>query len=1511
MTAKCQNDACEKGMSGDGLLGAKLPGETASTIALASLVNSMPRWILRTPGSLRSFLLSILKKPLDNEVYTSGRDEGGPGCFRLWPIPVPYPEAFTKKGTSVCSWKQRLVNLQVIVLSWLHLGCPYGAPPELRLGRRLSFKQWSVIKMMHHLDYDGNLPLLITAADMGRAAGKFECLEDTLAALCEAVAGLHVENGGYYGDKLTRPSCFNDDWMRSGSLVGHLDRAQAATAKRIVSSRLSFPSEPKFDPVPFFDVATAQVFCFPLQGAKDHREEHGKIPRVKVNASHGEKLLLFRKLAETKRLKPVAAEKLRPPYWSGLFSVGKDSNRDRLILDARPPNMLETVRTSWCQSMAYGASLCDLVLREDSTLVSSGLDLRDFFYQFTIGPERLARNILAGPVSLKDARVVFGDDFDWAEDPVWLGLATLAMGDLNACEFSQAAHLSMMLKKGVVAPNELWTLRNPPPRTLTTVGIIIDDLVVMEQVLTASINDQGGKCESDVRIDRASSAYEEAKLETNTKKSFLKEPLAAFWGIEVDGAVGTIRSSSKRLWPLIAVTFRTARLGVASVKLMEMLAGCWISVLSCRRRMFCLIDIIFEPLGMEDAGGIIRLSEDLKDELMTLAILGPLACSDLRAQFLPYITATDASLEWMAAVRAGVNPETVQEIARYSLKKSTWSRLLPPGKAWLRSHAMLDEDEELPEESFQSHPLYDLVARCFDYKERWRHPCRHGQHINILELKAFLFEEKKICQAALGRRSLCGLDSQVCLGALVKGRSSSPSLNRLLRSSLCYPLGSGVYSYFMYFATQHNRADGPTRGALPAEPDLPEPQFLRKLAEGDCSSFDDWIESLKHPEVPQQLDYDSLLNGTEKDLRPSSRVPGFEKKKNLRFQPCKPLPSFDEVVEEPFGDLCEEAISMLRSFNPNQFFFARGVKSFNRRGGLDLFSGCFGVAKAMVRNGAPWVLTFEWKRSASEDLLKDEVRRKIVRLIELKAFETVGMAPICASFSPAVTPPVRTVRFPRGKPGLSTAMRKKIKEGNSHGDFMLVLIGLCTAYELAFFLENPDGSWLWRQKGYEQYREPSSEDVFRLCYCRMGTPWRKATRIATSTRLAGLRMMCNCSKAHVQLRGYNKAHGKAWTQVAEPYPRGLSLLLARALCERAGWMEKGKLDISGCCRSGTMRIGEATNPGPRHDIRGSLEAMPLLTAATTELEARQLNLFLEWCRSEIREANLNNLFDIVPAFLGQSLRCYGDILFQQYGALSNYRHLVLACQRWKPAARPYLFQAWELVRRWENQEPVSHRTPLPEGIAKAFLVQAWLYQWTEWVGVTLIAFYGAGRIGEIIRCRRGDLILPSDTLGEYCDAAFLQLRTFKSKTRQRAKVQHMKVSNSLAVKLLTMIYKDYPQANYIFTGSAHQYRRRWDFLVKAFGLPLRVKLTPGGIRGGAAVAAYRSGRPISEILWMMRLKNIATLEAYLQETGTMAVLSSIDENTRRRLKAASCLFEFLVCSSLAEKPDGPTSFALP
>lgn len=488
-------------------------------------------------------------------------------------------------------------------------------------------------------------------------------------------------------------------------------------------------------------------------------------------------------------------------------------------------------------------------------------------------------------------------------------------------------------------------------------------------------------------------------------------------------------------------------------------------------------------------------------------------------------------------------------------------------------------------------------------------------------------------------------------------------------------------------------------------------------------------------------------------------------------------------------------------------------------------------------------------------------------------------------------------------------MRRKVSDGNSHADFCLLLIGICITRSISFFLENPDSSWLWQLKGYEQCRDPASGDIFRLCFCRFGTSWRKATRIYTSSRLRGLRMMCTCRGRHFPLRGFSSLRKKMWTKVAEPYPRGLARLLAISLCCQAGWCEQKKLNVGGCCRAGSLRIGEASHPGPARraaPMRTTLESMPLLSAHTQELEARQLRLFVDWCSTSLRTSSPSQVFDRVPSFGGHCLRSYGDYLFQNGGALSNFRHCILAFQRWKPLCRPFLENAWEIVRRWEMQQPVSHRPPLPEGIVKSFVTLGWQHGWFEWCGVTLLSFYGAGRLGEVLRCVRGDLVLPCDTVGEVEANAFLELHRFKSLYRQSSKVQHMRIDDTVAVRLLSKIYGNYLAGGLLFAGSANQYRKRWDFLVGCFEIPKSLRLTPGGLRGGSAVAAYRRGVAVTTIQWNLRLRHLSTLENYIQETASLSIYAVLPSSSRTKLQQVSLLFP-LLCYAANHQDDAAAS----
>ena len=202
-----------------------------------------------------------------------------------------------------------------------------------------------------------------------------------------------------------------------------------------------------------------------------------------------------------------------------------------------------------------------------------------------------------------------------------------------------------------------------------------------------------------------------------------------------------------------------------------------------------IFDVLHAGLSGSD---VIRLSPSLRDELFTFTVLGTLSYVNIRAATLPTFRATDASDWGMASVSA----ELPIRVGRNQPIQFKQKPMVPPGKAWLKQKGMLDFAEELPgEDHYDVHPLWEVLARCLHFQEEWRRPRQRQVHINIAELQAHLLEEEKLCRKRQSFRCIYGLDSQVSLGALVKGRAASKSLNRLLMRSLPTVLGADGSSF--------------------------------------------------------------------------------------------------------------------------------------------------------------------------------------------------------------------------------------------------------------------------------------------------------------------------------------------------------------------------------------------------------------------------------------------------------------------------------------------------------------------------------------------------------------------------------------------------------------------------------------------------------------------------------------------------------------------------------------------
>ena len=198
--------------------------------------------------------------------------------------------------------------------------------------------------------------------------------------------------------------CGNLDF---GKVVGTLPLPAFCPAKPIRAERLKFPSAPSFSPVGYLDEPTLQRFLRPLDFAKPPSQAPEPPPKVRILADRQQRIALFCALAQSGRLLPVTVFPERIPFAGGLFAVVKDLQRDRLVLDARPGNTLESAPNFWTGSLGSAAALLPLIIRPHESLRISTADLKDYFYLFRISEQRLERNLLTGALSPAECQTVF------------------------------------------------------------------------------------------------------------------------------------------------------------------------------------------------------------------------------------------------------------------------------------------------------------------------------------------------------------------------------------------------------------------------------------------------------------------------------------------------------------------------------------------------------------------------------------------------------------------------------------------------------------------------------------------------------------------------------------------------------------------------------------------------------------------------------------------------------------------------------------------------------------------------------------------------------------------------------------------------------------------------------------------------------------------------------------------------------------------------------------------------
>lgn len=193
-------------------------------------------------------------------------------------------------------------------------------------------------------------------------------------------------------------------------------------------------------------------------------------------------------------------------------------------------------------------------------------------------------------------------------------------------------------------------------------------------------------------------------------------------------------------------------------------------------------------------------------ELTLLLMLLPYIDADLTRPWANILVASDASPSYGFGVSvAAASPTTLKSFSRLAARKGAFARLDRDG-------TYPDEEIEKPRKG-RVCPL-PITKAAFSTVVSAR--ATHAAHAGALEAGGIRLALRWFLRSAArhNQRMVLLVDAQAVLGAVSKGRSSSPSLRREVMRIAALQLVSGTLVKLVYVPSEDNPADAPSRGIV-------------------------------------------------------------------------------------------------------------------------------------------------------------------------------------------------------------------------------------------------------------------------------------------------------------------------------------------------------------------------------------------------------------------------------------------------------------------------------------------------------------------------------------------------------------------------------------------------------------------------------------------------------------------------------------------------------------------------
>lgn len=1461
--------------------------------------------------------IKLSMQPASRSVHRTARSSD------LWPCPMPGRHSWT--GNSKLSPRRRrrhklhvvkaqLLQAVVGVLNWETLGHPSKPPPQACFGCEFTTDQWLMIQRLERLVDYFLRPGPIAASSLGRSGEKFNLLLRATQELPSiGIVDLDelVTNLASVFDPYSKPSgcssfgasgcpaSFHGDQGSTSTVSSKSDPSDrkvplsATVAKPVIASRIKWEHSPQFDPEPFFDDQIVREAFKDPSSARLPEELWPEKPRGKVHCTKGELLELAAKWDSKGACKIFRIDQVDFSECVGMFAVPKDSTHDRLILNPQKANSRMSSFSHYTKELAPGSMFSLLRLPEGKQLRLSADDLAEMYYTFKIPPARAKRNSIGRKFQAEELSHLNCFDASQHYGTCVIALNALAMGDSWAVEFAQQSHCNVLrILAGCMLDRERVCYRRPFPRTSFVEWLAIDDHVGAQVVTPKQFRVCAPLRDTEV-FDKAEKAYKQVGLIQHSKKKLRNVSHGTFLGAEVDGIQGFVSSPRHRIGALMLCTMLIVQRGSATPRILASVLGCWIHALMFRRPLLSVLSHSFTDGRGLAQDQVFALAPETRNELMAIALLGPVCITDLRVDIAPFVYCTDASPSGAGICKADETPLAVEELWRHCEQRGFYTQLLNPAAEIL---AGLDESFEEP------------VTRLPDqtsFPEKISIPVSLPEGIVYDCLELFRGEGNwSLAHGSIGFNVHGGLD--------IKGNNLA-------------------FADLMDNSTFHQVASLAARGVVrdwhagpPCETygTLRRPRIRSKSQPAGFRPQDPFtrLHTLLALRTAFLMNLVLSSGGFFSVEQPRASIMFYlEAFKRLVFRGCVITHMCFCAFGSPF-------------MKPSKWLH-------NKPWMIDLEQPCRCASKAdhFIIEGSftkASVVQFEAMCRPSSA----EVYGRPPRVGEaVSAYSASYPKPLCRKIAAGAWKAVHDVApvIP-----LSAHLLSQRRIG---------MPSIVPAQVLREPLADPrpfyeDPEWVEELADSLPFRELlrykfKRQGHINVLECRVHkTLMKHAAKHHPNSRFVSLLD----SRVTLGATAKGRSSSRALCRVLQGslgyiiggglYPGGMHVPSSKNKSDAPSrnrpvpapskelpeWLlalRRGHYDrfdrvreASRCVRLPgrwlrllLLMAGDIEpNPGPRRRAqvpRGPLDMSVGFTTITSRRMELCLRGFEEWLQAELSISLDDIAWDYTAAPL--ALRAFGMHLFASGEPRYKFVYTITAMQDTYPHLRPFFSSAWNVDRKWQQHEPGECRPVLSAPVIQAMTTVCLLWGWYRWIGVTLIGFLGMLHPAEFINLKRADLLLPADSLVQ---KPVLYVHIRHPKTARFARRQHCKIDDSTVLEFVTVVFGALNPEAQLFQGGSAAYRRRWNLVLEKLHIPSTLEFsgaTPGVLRGSGATYLYLQHEDLSLVQWRGRWAQIKTVEHYIQEVAAQSMIARLPQASRGIVKifseaAAALLHQFLV-----------------